>query len=79
MESRLLNHPGKNAGWMSEQEFIEASDAAITVLHDRLRIKLYRESLTYVKEKDDMEGVPLLRLARILPKLQLFFMIYYFF
>ncbi len=51
---------------MSESEFAESVEAAITVTSDRLRRRLFIESQLYVKQKDNMECVPTLRLARIL-------------
>ena len=52
---------------MTEDEFVEASDTILQVPNDKLRRRLYRESLIYVMNKDGIQGgIPVLRLARIL-------------
>ena len=67
MENKLLNNPGKEASLMTESEYIDSSDAVLGVVNDTLRKKLYRETQVYVEVKDRMtDGVPVLRLARIL-------------
>jgi hypothetical protein len=59
--------PGKEFNSMTEAEFVEASDTALGVVNDRLRKKLFKEARLYVCDKDDItDGVPILRLARIL-------------
>ena len=66
MEARLLNTPGKESSSMTEGEFAESVEAAITVPNEILRKRLYLESQAYVTAKDNIEAVPNLRLARIL-------------
>ena len=52
---------------MTETEFAESADAVLAVSNDRLRRRLFTESHLYVISKDNItEGVPILRLARIL-------------
>ena len=68
MEAKLLGHPGKEPEIMTEEEFVEASDTILQVPNDKLRRRLYRESLVFVSNKDGVQGgIPVLRLARILP------------
>ena len=62
-----MNHCGKDANFMTEVEYAESADAVLAVSNDRLRRRLFFESQIYVMVKDGMdEGVPVLRLARIL-------------
>jgi len=67
MESKLLSTPGQELSAMTEAEYVEASDHILGVVNDKLRKRLYSEGLAYVTSKDGAtEGVPVVRLARIL-------------
>ena len=66
MEARLLSTSGKESPSMTENEFSEAVEAAITVPSEQLRRKLFLESQAYVATHDKTDTVPTLRLARIL-------------
>ena len=67
MEAKLLQNPGRNAGYMNESEFTEATDQILAVPNSQLRKSLFKEAEAYVVNKENItEGVPTLRLARIL-------------
>ena len=66
MEARLLSTSGKESPSMTENEFSEAVEAAITVPSEQLRRKLFLESQAYVAAHKNTDTVPTLRLARIL-------------
>lgn len=67
MENKLLMTPGKELNCMTEAEFVESSDTVLGVVNDKLRKRLFSEANAYVQLKDGMtNGVPILRLARIL-------------
>ena len=73
-----MNHCGKDANFMTEVEYAESADAVLAVSNDRLRRRLFFESQIYVMVKDGMdEGVPVLRLARILSLPAFFLRLYH--
>ena len=51
---------------MTENEFSEAVEAAITVPSEQLRSRLFLESQACIATHDKTDTVPTLRLARIL-------------
>ena len=68
METKLLNQPGRDANQMTEQEYVEAVEAVLAVPNDRLRRRLFQETLIHIqrKESTDENVIPIIKLARIL-------------
>ena len=67
METKLLTHPGKEVGQLTESEFLEAVEAVLAVPNEKLKKRLFAEALAAVKLRDmEEEALPLGRLARIL-------------
>src|SRR6218665_2064280 len=67
MESLLVSQPGVNPSYMTESEFLTAANELVLTVYDRLQRHLFKEAVAYVTQLDGIpDGVPILRLARIL-------------
>ena len=63
MEVKLLQHPGRRPGFMTDIEFAEAIDNISPLASERLRRRLFAESAEHCQSPDD--SVPVMRLSQI--------------
>ena len=62
-EVKLLQHPGRRPGFMTDIEFAEAIDNISPLASERLRRRLFAESVEHCQSPD--ESVPVMRLSQI--------------
>lgn len=68
-EVKLLQHPGNRPGFMTDIEFTEAIDNICPLASERLRRRLFAESLEHMQDADD--SVNIMRLSQITGYLKL--------
>lgn len=68
-EVKLLQHPGNRPGFMTDIEFTEAIDNICPLASERLRRRLFAESLEHMQDVDD--SVNIMRLSQITGYLKL--------
>ena len=68
-EVKLLQHPGNRPGFMTDIEFTEAIDNICPLASERLRRRLFAESLEHMQDADDC--VNIMRLSQITGYLKL--------
>ncbi|EDO46114.1 predicted protein [Nematostella vectensis] len=63
MEVKLLSHPGHRPGFMTDIEFTEAIDNICPLASERMRRRLFAESVEHIQDSED--SVNVMRLSQI--------------